>query len=195
MKRLTLLSLLLLAAAFLWSPRAQAEAKSDLEGKGYTCGKVAPGTTLESTYCTKCETDIITGTVKCTDYMCDKNGDNCKALLTMNPVTGVGDVTGDAVADVAVWDPTYGEVFVFSGVDNTLLYTLAAPDPRTRGDFGRWLTGVADMNGDAVPDLVVEESTRGQVFVFSGKDGTLLTPSKSPTLGRSEAVDLKSRMP
>jgi resuscitation-promoting factor RpfA len=115
--------------------------------------------------------------------------------LSLDPTTGVGDVTGDAVADVAVWDPGYGEVFVFSGADNTWLYTLAAPDPQERGDFGRWLTGLADVSGDGVPDIVVQESTSGEVFLFSGKDGTWLSPCKIPPRGRSDVMDLRSRLP
>jgi hypothetical protein len=194
MKRVHFLSLLLLTAALVWVGRAQALSKSEIEGAGGTCGPA--GTPLKPiTWCEKCETNLITGTRTCTTYHCDTEGNNCHPALVLDPSTGVGDVTGDAVADITVWDPTYGQVFVFSGKDGTLLYPLNAPDPQERGDFGRWLTGLDDMNGDAVPDIVVKESTYGRVSVFSGKDGTLLSTWESPTLGRSEAVDLKGRRP
>jgi hypothetical protein len=194
MKRVHLLILLLLAAAFMWVARAQALSKTEIEDAGGTCGPA--GAPLKPiTWCEKCTKNPITGTTSCQTYHCDQDGQNCHPALSLDPSTGVGDVTGDAVADVAVWDPVYGEVFVFSGADGTLLYTLAAPNPQERGDFGRWLTGVADVNGDGMPDIVVEESSHGEVFLFSGKDGTLLSPRKSPALGRSDAMDLKSRLP
>ena len=86
---------ILMAAAFVWVARAQAESNTDLEGKGYTCGKIAGGTTLEITSCQKCETNLITGTVTCTIYCYDKNGQNCNKALNLEPVAGVGDVNGD----------------------------------------------------------------------------------------------------
>ncbi len=194
MTRFTLLSLFLLAAAFVWVGHAQALSKTEIEDAGGTCGPAGmPLTPI--TWCEKCTKNPITGTTSCQTYHCDKDGQNCHLALSLDPATGVGDVTGDAVADVAVWDPVSGEVFVFSGADNTWLYTLVAPDPQERGDFGRWLTGLDDVSGDGVPDIVVEESTSGEVFLFSGTDGTVLSTQKSPTLRRSDAIDLKSRLP
>jgi len=123
MKRVHLL-LLLMAVAFVWVARAQALSQSDIEGAGGTCGKVGlPLTPI--TWCEKCETNLITGTRTCTTYHCDQAGQSCHPALSLDPVVGVGDVTGDAVADVAVWDPIHGEGFVFSGADGTLLSTLS----------------------------------------------------------------------
>jgi hypothetical protein len=51
--------------------------------------------------------------------------------------TVVGDVNGDGVLDLAVADPTQGEVLIFSGADGTLLSTFALPSRRVEPDVGR----------------------------------------------------------
>jgi hypothetical protein len=47
------------------------------------------------------------------------------------------DVNGDAVPDVAVEDPSRGQVLVFSGADSTLLYTLTLPKAQAEADEER----------------------------------------------------------
>jgi hypothetical protein len=97
---------------------------------------------------------------------------------------GIEDVNGDAVPDLAVGDPTHGPVFLFSGVDGTLLSTLERSDEHAATAFGAPLPGlgqvggdtvVEDVNGDAVADIAVEDPAHGHVFLFSGADGTLLS--------------------
>ena len=56
-----------------------------------------------------------------------------------------------------------------------MLYVLDVPDSPERPDSGKRLAGVDDVNGDAVPDIAVEPSTRGPVALFSGVDGTFLS--------------------
>ena len=101
-------------------------------------------------------------------------------------VAGVGDVNGDKVPDVVVgapgldYDP--GRAFVFSGATGGLLHTLRTPTPQWWAYFGESVTGVGDMSGDGVPDLLVGapgqtvggNDAQGQVFVFSGATGGLL---------------------
>ena len=51
-------------------------------------------------------------------------------LAEMGRVAGdavVGDMNGDGVADLAIVDASHGQVLVFSGVDGTLVATLAVP--------------------------------------------------------------------
>jgi hypothetical protein len=102
-------------------------------------------------------------------------------------IVGVDDVNGDAVPDIVVGDPSYRQVFVFSGADGTLLDTeedpnlqTEAPLPDMGDDVGDVVVG--DVNGDAVPEIAVEDLSRGQVLVFSGADGTLLYTLELPSL-------------
>jgi len=111
-------------------------------------------------------------------------------------VTGVGDVNGDTVPDLAVGAPrqnvggnfSQGQAFVFSGATGDLLLTLDDPNPQRSASFGLSLTGVGDVNGDGVPDLAVGtilkdlggNLNQGQAFVFSGATGALLLTLNDP---------------
>jgi hypothetical protein len=58
------------------------------------------------------------------------------------------------------------------------------PNPRPRAFFGAGVAGSDDINSDGVPDLLVAavcSPDPGQVFVFSGKDFTLLLTIDSPS--------------
>jgi hypothetical protein len=76
-----------------------------------------------------------------------------------------------------------GEAFVFDGKDGAILFTLKAPEPEEGARFGHAVSGIADVNNDGTPDLLVGEPKRdfsedvpdsGAVYIFSGADGTLL---------------------
>ena len=100
---------------------------------------------------------------------------------------GVGDVNGDGYADFAVSAPgkddngsSSGEVTVYSGIDHAILYTW---DGDAGGDqFGWWIAGAGDVNGDGFPDVLVGAPTAdlpgkpdcGLIRVFSGKSGLAL---------------------
>ncbi|MEZ4584875.1 MAG: FG-GAP-like repeat-containing protein [Gemmatimonadales bacterium] len=98
----------------------------------------------------------------------------------------VGDVNGDRVPDVYAADfsdggrgPGAGRVYVRSGRDGRELLTLSGEQP---GDgFGIGSAEAGDVNGDGHDDLVVgawqyagAAQSGGKVYVYSGKDGTLL---------------------
>lgn len=58
-----------------------------------------------------------------------------------------------------------------------LLYQLESPDPMVVGEFGFAVSGVPDLSGDGVHDLVVgapHEGSRGRTHVFNGASGDML---------------------
>src|SRR5438445_368213 len=103
---------------------------------------------------------------------------------------GVGDVNSDGVPDLLVGAPGQtvganeyqGEAFLFSGADGSLLRTLDDPISQDHVRFGWAMSGVGDVNGDGVPDLLVSAPfqgnpamlEQGQAFLFNGADGSLL---------------------
>ena len=113
-------------------------------------------------------------------------------------LAGVGDVNNDGVPDFLVGTPWekiknriyQGQAFVFSGDGKKQpLLTLNNPDDlQAVAYFGQAVAGVGDINEDGVPDLLVGapfqdvggNSDQGQVFIFSGKDGSLLETLDNP---------------
>lgn len=86
----------------------------------------------------------------------------------------IGDVNGDRVTDFAASDAIHRQIAVFSGASGDLLYVVDAPEDGDTTDARARFAAVEDVNGDSVPDLAVESSTRGPVAFFSGADGTFL---------------------
>jgi hypothetical protein len=107
--------------------------------------------------------------------------------------SAVGDVNGDGHADIIVgteedggaWDA--GTAYVFSGKDGGLLHALHSPNPQIHGWFGQSVSGVGDVDGDSMPDVMVSAPYEngggkgpGRVHLFSGDEGLLLTTLVSP---------------
>src|SRR5262249_11765030 len=102
-------------------------------------------------------------------------------------VCGAGDVDRDGVVDFAVGAPLAAEgaldggtVYVYSGTDASLLYTLSRPSPGA--SFGAALADAGDVNRDGSEDVIVgapDDSGNGQshsgyAAVYSGSDHSLL---------------------
>src|SRR5688572_19433366 len=103
-------------------------------------------------------------------------------------LANVGDVNADGVPDLLVGSPWLdavadfvnvptGRAYVYSGADGTLLHAFTGDT--ANGEFGRVVVRAFDINDDGVAELVIGApasgtNAEGQVFVFSGVDGTLL---------------------
>ena len=95
-------------------------------------------------------------------------------------VEAAGDVNGDGVGDVIASAPFGGYAKVLSGRNGALLHTLRGETPAEA--FGMHVSGMADIDGDRVPDLIVGAPGNprapgefaGRAYIFSGKSGALL---------------------
>lgn len=93
-------------------------------------------------------------------------------------VTSRGDVNGDGVNDLIVGaprpvgDPGPGSVFIYSGVDGSLIRQI--PGVLAGDNFG-FSVATADVNGDGFSDVIVgAPGNSGDVYVYSGNSGSLL---------------------
>ena len=98
-------------------------------------------------------------------------------------LAAAGDVNGDGRADVIVGAPgtqqMTGYARVFSGVDGTVIRTLAGT--HAGGRFGAAVAGAGDSDGDGKADLLVGEPQygatlgNGLVQILSGATGAMLS--------------------
>jgi hypothetical protein len=87
----------------------------------------------------------------------------------------VGDLNNDGYADLVIGasgeiDDTAsvrtGRVYVFSGMDGSILRTLVSPEDDSGGEFGETVARAGDMIGDGYDDLLI--AAREKVYVFGG---------------------------
>ena len=113
-------------------------------------------------------------------------------------LSGVSDVNGDGRGDVVIGadleDPgaspsDAGRAYIFDGSTGALLRTLVSPNEETSGQFGIWVSGVSDVNGDGRGDVVIgarqedpgaSPSDAGRAYIFDGSTGALLQTLASP---------------
>ncbi|AVP98986.1 hypothetical protein C7S18_18195 [Ahniella affigens] len=99
-------------------------------------------------------------------------------------VAGVGDVDADQRDDVLIgngFNP--GRAYLYSGRDGHLIRTFTG-DVAGAG-FGQGVSGIADLNQDQRPDLLISAPVEGApatgaIYVFSGADGARLRKITGP---------------
>jgi hypothetical protein len=117
-------------------------------------------------------------------------------------VDGIGDVNGDGFGEFIIGASefqtanTRGRVYVYSGVDGSLLYRY---DGLYLGLLGIQVTGAGDVNRDGVPDYLAFDPTSsvgvcdngGALHVYSGRNGLRLYhfDSGQVFMGASDSID------
>lgn len=104
-----------------------------------------------------------------------------------------GDLNQDGHADILVgapgWGDLQGKVYIFSGLDGTLLRSWAGPAFDHIG-FGMAMGGAGDVDQDGTPDVIIAESDARRAslvfqvysaYVYSGASGQLLHQFRNST--------------
>jgi len=147
------------------------------------------------------------GTVQLQSVLVSPGPENSGGFGTS--VAGIGDITGDGRGDVAIGAPKEdvgdqrraGQVYILDGKTEAVVDTVWSPKREQSYHFGNAVAGLGDVNGDAVPDLVVGataedvdgEEDAGRAYVVSGADRTIISrlhsssPEEEGTFGSAFA--------
>lgn len=96
---------------------------------------------------------------------------------SMTKLAAIGDLSRDGKPDFVAVDSSTGKLWLYKGL------TFAGGTSRVQIGTGGWnglrsLTGVGDMNGDKIPDLITVINSSGDMYLYSGKANGLGTRSK-----------------
>lgn len=113
----------------------------------------------------------------------------------------VGDVDGDNIQDVYASDfsnsalgPATGRAYIHSGATGKVIYALTGE--RAGDGFGIGVADAGDVNKDGYDDMVIgawqhasAAASGGKVYVYSGKDGSLLRSITGNVVGETLGFD------
>ncbi|MCG8347579.1 MAG: hypothetical protein MI924_07335 [Chloroflexales bacterium] len=113
---------------------------------------------------------------------------------------GAGDINNDGTSDIFIGDYATlngnGRVYLYSGVDGSLLRVIEAEAPGDGLGPGR---GIGDVNSDGFGDLIIASytfggaaSSGGKAYIYSGADGNILNSITSKVANLFLGVDALS---
>jgi hypothetical protein len=90
----------------------------------------------------------------------------------LTKLTAVGDLSRDGKPDLIAVDSKTGKLWLYKGL--SFSGDTARVEVRASGWNGmRLLTGVGDMSGDKIPDLISVADSTGQMYLYAGKSSGL----------------------
>lgn len=89
-------------------------------------------------------------------------------------ISEIGDTNLDSIPEIGVGEIGAGLVHIFYGSTLNLSYTLIPPISENCISFGHILSGIPDVNQDNCSDIIAGAYCQGDVFVFSGSNGSVL---------------------
>jgi hypothetical protein len=90
----------------------------------------------------------------------------------LTKLTAVGDLSRDGKPDFVAVDSKTGKLWLYKGL--SFSGGTARVEIGTSGWNGmRSLTGVGDLNGDKIPDLITVNNSTGQMYSYAGKTSGL----------------------
>jgi hypothetical protein len=138
------------------------------------------------------------GTISSTIITSPNEGGQFGAAVDSVGASGDRDLIIGAPAEGGGSTSDGGRAYIFDGATQTVISTLVSPNAQesggiatTSGDFGESVTGIEDVNGDGVSDVLIgapgETTTagndrEGRAYVFDGATGELLDQLESPNV-------------
>jgi Cysteine-rich secretory protein family/FG-GAP-like repeat len=123
-------------------------------------------------------------------YVWLMSGNSIKISASLGTVTadwsvqGVGDFNGDGKADILWQNSTTGEVYIWV-MNGTSIASSGSGSPATVPvDTGWSIQGVGDYNGDGDADILWQNSTTGQLFIWFMNAATIAnsaSPGSAPS--------------
>jgi len=105
-------------------------------------------------------------------------------------MNGYGDVIGGGNSEDPGPAPEHaGRAYLFAGTSGEVLHALSSPYEQESGGFGGEVSGIDDVNGDGISNIIVgaageapgtEYDHAGRVYLFDGFGGQLLHTFVSP---------------